>query len=151
MKNKFLILSIATISAMCIFSCKDDEETNTTNSSIVGTWEMNKMNLKVYIAGVKFMDTTMNKEAGTSSIAIIKEDKSIMVIDNDGSTTDTMSGTYAITGTTLVLNLVDSKNVPTTEEYGNLTYNSTDLSFTRFDPDKTDLNRSEYTAQFKRK
>jgi hypothetical protein len=133
------------------FSCKDDEETNITNSSIVGTWEMDKMNLKVYIAGVKFMDTTMNKEAGTSSIAIIKEDKSIMVIDNDGSTTDTMSGTYTITGTTLVLNLVDSKNVPTTEEYGNLTYNSTDLSFTRFDPDKTDLNRSEYTAQFKRK
>ena len=38
MKNKFLILSIATISAMSIFSCKDDEETKTTNASIVGTW-----------------------------------------------------------------------------------------------------------------
>lgn len=73
MKNKFLILSIATISAMSIFSCKDDEETKTTNASIVGTWEMSKMSVKVYIAGVKFVDTTIMAEAGTSSVAVIKE------------------------------------------------------------------------------
>lgn len=136
---------------MSIFSCKDDEETKTTNASIVGTWEMSKMSVKVYIAGVKFVDTTIMAEAGGSSVAVIKEDKSIMQIETDASGSDTIFGTYNITGTKFVLNLVDPTDGPYTEEYENLSYNATEMSFTGYEPNKTDLNRSEFTPTFKRK
>jgi hypothetical protein len=149
MKNKFLLLSIAAISAMSIFSCKDEEEVKT--PSVVGTWEMSKVNVKLYIAGTKFIDTTMMPDAGTSSIAVIKEDKSIMQIETDATGSDTIFGTYNITGTKFVLNLIDPTDGPYTEEYENLSYNATEMTFTAYDPNKTDLNRSEFTPTFKRK
>lgn len=149
MKNKFLLLSIAAISALSIFSCKDEEETST--PSIVGTWEMTKISAKVYIGGTKFLDTTFLPPVGSSSIAVIKEDKSIMRIDTEGSQSDTIMGTYNITGTKIVLNLVDPKDGPFTEVYEDLTYNAAEMNFTKYDPDKTSLNRSEYSLMFKRK
>ncbi len=151
MKNKFLLLSIAAIGAMSIFSCKDEEETKTAAPSIVGTWEMTKVSVKAYIAGVKLMDTTMMADPGSSSIAYIKEDKSIMLIDSDGSDADTTIGTYSVTGTKLVLNLIDPVDGPYTEEYQNLSYNATEMTFTGYDPDATSPNRTEFTPTFKRK
>jgi len=151
MKNKFLLLSIAAIGAISIFSCKDEEETKTSTPSVVGTWEMSKLGVKVYFAGVKFADTTILPEAGTSSMAVIKEDKSIMLIDKDGSGSDTTFGTYNITGTKMVLNLIDPTDGPYTKEYENLSYNATEMTFTGYEPNKTDLNRTEITPTFKRK
>lgn len=151
MKNKFLLLSIAIISVASIFSCKDEEETNTTAPSLIGTWEMNKVNLKIYVAGTKFMDTVITTSASSTRIAIIKEDKSIMLIDTQGGKKDTSTGTYSVDGTKFILNLVHPVNGPSTDEYENLSYNSTDLSFTAYDPDKTSASRTEYTAYFKRK
>jgi hypothetical protein len=151
MKNKFLLLSIATISAMSIFSCKDEEEAKTSTPSVVGTWEMSKLNVKLYVGGMKFVDTTVMQDAGASSIAVIKEDKTIMQIEKDVTGSDTIFGTYSITGTKFILNLVDPKDGPYTEEYENLSYNATELTFTMYDPNKTDLNRTEITPTFKRK
>jgi len=74
-----------------------------------------------------------------------------MQIETDASGSDTIFGTYNITGTKFVLNLVDPTDGPYTEEYENLSYNATEMSFTGYDPNKTDLNRSEFTPTFKRK
>ena len=149
MKNKFLLLSISAISALSIFSCKDEEKTST--PSVVGTWEMSKLNVKLYVGGTMFMDTTVMSGAVTSSIAIIKEDKSIMQIETDATGSDTIFGTYNITGTKFILNLVDPKDGPYTEEYDNLSYNSTEMTFTYYNPNKTDLNRTEISPTYIRK
>jgi hypothetical protein len=150
MKNKFLLLSIAVISAMSIFSCKDEEETKTAAPSIVGTWEVKNVNFKVYIQGTKFVDTLVKPTAGASQIAILKEDKTILRIGTEDGVSDTVSGTYTVTGSKLILNLVDS-NGPLTEEYEDLTFNATDMSFSSYDPNKTDPDREEFTVNLKRK
>ena len=142
---------MAIICAASIFSCKDEEETNTAAPSLIGTWEMNKVNLKIFVAGTQLIDTVITTSASSTRIAIIKEDKSIMLIDTQGDKKDTSTGTYSVNGTKFILNLVHPVNGPSTDEYENLTYSASDLSFTAYDPDKTSTSRTEYTAYFKRK
>lgn len=112
---------------------------------------MTKINLKAYLSGVKFIDTTEMAQADTSSLAIFKANKSILLIESEKSKSDTISGTYSITGTTMVLNLIDPVDGPYTEEYESLTYDTTYMSFIGYDPNKTDPNRSVYTPTYKRK
>jgi hypothetical protein len=151
MKIKFLFLSIAAICVFNIFSCKDQEESNST-PSIVGKWELYKVHGKFYVSNKYERDTIIFPPSGTSTIFIMNENKTMMQIYSENGVTDTFSGTYSVVGTTLITNLIDpSDNSTYTDEYDNISFGSTELNMTGYDPNKTYPDRLEMVAYFKRK
>jgi len=108
------------------------------------------MNLKTYSGGNLFTDTTTIPEAGVSYFLKFTEDKSIQLIGKNNGKSDTIPGTYNITDSIMVWNLIHPINGPFTREFENLTFDNTNLAFTLYDPNKTDRNRVEITYTYKR-
>ncbi len=132
----FLLLVIATVGCK-----KDDNPTESSNSTFVATWKLTK--LSATISGTPMEMTP--EQAGTQMTIVANQDNTFTMTTTDGTGTKTNTGTWSTTGTQLTLKYSDGtsatydytlsgstltiKNYPYTHEtFGNLLLN---LQFTK--------------------
>lgn len=151
MKNFCLAISFLILCTFTLTNCKDQEEANS-SPSIVGKWELYKVHGKFYVSNKYERDTIIFPPSGTSTIFILNENKTMMQIYTENGETDTFSGTYSVVGTSLITTLIDpSDNSTYTDEYDDISFGSTELNMTGYDPNKTYPDRLEMVTYFKRK
>ena len=97
-KNIFLFSTLAAV--LMIVSCSKNEDSNV---SIVGTWRAEESVTVHYVDG-EFYDSQVVKPNGELNIEF-RQDGSLTLMEKDGATISTTSGTYMVAVNALIMNI----------------------------------------------
>lgn len=139
------LFALAAITVFAFSSCKDEAPIDNT-PKFEGSWELEKLNVKVFFTNQQFYDTTI-ATSSTLKYSGTFDGTNFTTTSVDGTDVTNDKGTYILSNGKLEMTFEDG----TKESYEDVVFNATSLTMVQYDPSKTDPNRQVYTFQFKRK
>jgi len=139
------LFALAAISVFAFSSCTDEPPVDNT-PKFEGSWELEKLNVKVFFNGQPFYDTTITSSP-TLTYSGTFDGTNFNTTTVDGADITNDKGTYVLSNGQLVMTFEDG----TKETYEDVVFNATTLTMAQYDPSKTDPNRQVYSFTFKRK
>lgn len=139
------IFAIMAISVFAFSACKDETPVDNT-PKFEGTWELQKLNVKIYFNNQQFYDTTITTSP-TQNFGGTFSGSQFITNTVDGTDVTSDTGTYILSNGKLEMTYKDGSK----DTYEDVVFNATTLTMSQYDPSKTDPNRQAYSFEFKRK